>query len=64
MSPLYPTAPQTLLYTPVARPLLTGPVEAAKREALKAYAEDYARRAGYTRGPDGEWITAIPERRH
>jgi len=64
MSPLYPTAPQTLLFTPVARPLLVGPVEAAKREALAAYAEDYARSAGYTRGPSGEWVTAVARRWH
>ena len=61
MSPLYLAFPQTLLYTPIARPLLTGPVETAKREALAAYAEDYARRAGYTRGPRGEWVTDVPQ---
>lgn len=59
-----PFARMTIFYTPLARPLLTGPLEAAKCEALSAYAEDYARSAGYIRGPKGEWITELRRDQH
>lgn len=52
-----PLARMTMFYVPVARPLLAELLESSKREALGAYAEDYARRAGYRRGEHGEWIT-------
>ena len=32
-------------------------------DALSAYEADLASQAGYTRGPDGEWISAAPAER-
>lgn len=54
-----PLARMTMFYTPLTRPLLVELLESSKREALGAYAEDYARRSGYRRGDDGEWITDV-----
>ena len=54
----------TIFYTPLNRPLLATILETTKREAMEAYAEEYARRSGYTRGPQGEWITDRREAHH
>ncbi|MGO8914594.1 MAG: hypothetical protein ACLQJR_01640 [Stellaceae bacterium] len=59
MTRISPLAHMTMFYLPLARPLLAELLEPSKREALGAFAEDYARRAGYRRGPQGEWITDL-----
>ncbi len=59
MTPNSPFARMTMFYTPLTRPLLAELLESSKRDALGAYAEDYARRAGYRRGDNGEWITDV-----
>jgi hypothetical protein len=57
MTPINPLDRMTILFTPLTRPLLARVMDATKQEALDAYAEDYARRAGYARGAQGEWVT-------
>jgi len=59
MTPDSPLARMTMFYLPLARPLLAELLESSKREALGAYAEDYARRAGYRLGEHGEWVTDV-----
>lgn len=59
MTRISPLARMTLFYQPLARPLLAELMEASKREALSAYAEEYARRAGYRLTPEGEWTTDV-----
>lgn len=56
MTPIDPPDRMTILFTPLTRPLLARLMDGTKHEALDAYAEDYARRAGYRRGAHGEWI--------
>jgi hypothetical protein len=45
------------LSVPFADPLLHRLFEEPTADALVAYENDYARRAGYARGAHGEWIT-------
>ncbi|HXY99937.1 MAG TPA: hypothetical protein VEI03_08035 [Stellaceae bacterium] len=59
MIPISPLARMTMFYHPLARPLLAELLEASKREALGAYAEDYARRSGYRLSQQGEWTTDV-----
>ncbi len=58
MTPINPPDRMTILFTPLTRPLLARLMDASKAEALDAYAEEYAQRAGYGRGAHGEWVTA------
>jgi hypothetical protein len=57
MIPIDPPDRMTMLFTPLTRPLLARLMDASKRDALNAYADDYARRSGYSRGANGEWVT-------
>jgi hypothetical protein len=50
----------TLFPMPTAGLVLGHLVEEPDMDALIAYAADHARKAGYTRGPRGEWMTATP----
>jgi hypothetical protein len=51
------------LFTPVGGLLLGALAPEPGWDALSAYEADHASQAGYTRGPDGEWITAAPAER-
>jgi hypothetical protein len=44
---------------PFTDALARGLFEEPTREATALYQEDYARRVGYVRGPDGEWFTYV-----
>jgi hypothetical protein len=62
MTPIDPPDRATILFTPLTRPLIARLMDAPKAAALEAYAEEYARRAGYRRDAQGDWVTAQPSR--
>jgi hypothetical protein len=62
MTPIDPPDRATILFTPLTRPLLARLMDEPQKAALDAYASDYAQRAGYRRGAQGEWVTARSSR--
>jgi hypothetical protein len=56
-------AKMTRFSTPVGGLLLGALAPEPALDALNDYEADHASQAGYTRGPDGEWITAAPAER-
>ena len=49
-----------MLQTAFGDPLLGGLIEEPTPEALTAYKNEFAHRAGYKLGPNGEWIAEMP----
>jgi hypothetical protein len=48
---------------PMPTGLLSRLADEPDMDALSAYAAEHARQAGYTQGPHGEWMTALPPER-
>jgi hypothetical protein len=60
MSMSFSPATMSMLHTLFGYPLLAGLIEEPTPETSTAYKHDYARRAGYKLGANGEWIAELP----
>lgn len=62
LSRVFSPAVMPMLHTSFGYSLLGMLIEEPTPDALTAYEKEYARRAGYEVGADGEWIAQVPAR--
>ena len=63
MSLPFSAAMTSILHSWFGYPLLGGLIKAPAPDALTAYKEECAHRAGYRLGANGEWIAELPTER-